>query len=160
MLCIALCSCGARKTDVSKTEITDKTVVETNIKKTETVAVNDRDQTTTTEEVIEPIDATKEAVYVDKTGTKQILHNVKKRSVTTVKNNNTVTERKADEAVKVVEKKAVTQKTKEKHIDKQQFNPFMLIWLIVPLIGIFIIYINRVKIISWFSSLARYLKYN
>jgi hypothetical protein len=129
----AIYGCGARKTEVIKTETIDNTKTETNIKRSEVVTVNDKHQTTTTEEVIEPIDATKEAVYIDKIGNKQILHNAKKRSVTAVKNNNTKTESNKVADVYKVEQKAIIQTSKVKHIDKKQFNPFQLLWLLIPI---------------------------
>ncbi len=98
-------SCGAKKTDKttksdsSILELTDKSQseqleeskanVDTNVKKSETLIISDKDQTTTVEETVEPVDASKPSSYTDKDGKKQELHNSKKTTKTTVKNNNT-----------------------------------------------------------------------
>lgn len=102
------CSCGARKsettktkesiksefTDQSKSEQTGQTQAksETNVKKTEVITVDDHNQTTTKKETVEPIDPTKPASYVDENGQKQELNNSKKTTETTTQNNNTKTE--------------------------------------------------------------------
>jgi len=185
ILGFAMNSCGARKVDKNrleeetKTELTDtsklaeignsETKTETNVKKSETVAVNDQDQTTTVKEILEPLDASKPASYTDKDGKKQDLNNAKKTTETTTKNNNTKTdisantesvnksEAKAKKAISVkndIAKKADTKKVSEDiKIDREAWSVWNLLWILIP-IGLIVLAVkNRMKIAGWIESI-------
>lgn len=77
-------------TDKSKTDKSEN--VNSNVKFSEITTINDKDQTTTVEEIIEPLDPAKEAVFTDAAGKMQVLNNSKKTIKTTIKSNNTKTE--------------------------------------------------------------------
>lgn len=153
-------SCGARKTnkehskEETKTELTDNSVIEkqseSNVKTTTTTKIDDKDESITVDETYEPIDNTKEASIIDSNGKKTILNNSKKTTKTATKKNNIQSESKTDiqetqkEAVK--EQKAIKQlntskkENSVKNIKKKQFNPFELLYLIIPLLIIWIAY--------------------
>lgn len=158
---IWLClSCGSRKVNKEhskeeiKTEVVDNSVIEkqseSNIKQTTNIKVDDKNEIVSKEDTFEPIDPTKEASIIDENGKKTILNNSKKTSKSTTQKNNTsvsanvaLTETKK-QAVK--EQKAVKQvntsksENNSKAIDKKQFNPLELLWLIVPLLIIYWVY--------------------
>lgn len=105
ILSLLIISCSsARKKDKTvvnentKVELTDKSKtdksenVNSNVKFSEITTINDKDQTTTVEEIIEPLDPAKEAVFTDAAGKMQVLNNSKKTIKTTIKSNNTKTE--------------------------------------------------------------------
>ena len=176
--------CGTVKKDttrteeVTKTEIEDKskndkseiaeTNGETNIKKSQQLTVNDQDQTTSKKEVLEPIDATKPASYVDENGKKQELNNAKKTTETTTKKNNTKTEastkndtskkvagksikkESADNNIKV--KGAAKKAAEEIQVDRKTWSIWNFLWLLIP-IGVYFIWKNKTKIIGYLSGL-------
>jgi len=158
---IWLClSCGSRKVNKEhskeeiKTEVVDNSVIEkqseSNIKQTTTLKVDDKNEIISKEDTFEPIDPTKEASIIDENGKKTILNNSKKTSKSTTQKNNTSVSSKLEhtetkkEAVK--EQKAVKQvntskiENSSKGIDKKPFNPFELLWLIIPLLIIYWVY--------------------
>jgi FtsZ-interacting cell division protein ZipA len=158
-------SCGARKVEKNrtkestKTELTDKsktdksevdqTKAETNIKKTELVTVDDQNQITTIEEVLEPLDSSKEAAYTDDSGKKQILNNAKKTTKTIIENNNTKTDvntktegfAKSESQLNKKESTAnnIKYNTNSKkaveliHIKRDAWSPWNWLWLIIPI---------------------------
>lgn len=165
------CSCSAKKTDktsqseISKLEITDlskndkSTVLENNIKSSEKITVNDQDKTTTVEETIEPVDTSKPAIYTDKNGQKQELHNTKKTTKTTIKNNNTKTEIafKKDNRTNIVQnekqqtnikKAAKTKKVATAvQVDRKALPLWNLRWLLV-IVPVYLVWKNWSKITS------------
>lgn len=158
-------SCGARKKDMTKTtesnkiESTDKSKtdksenVESNLKKSEKITVNNQDQTTTIEETVEPIDASKEAVFTDAAGKKQSLVNGKKTTKTTIKSNNTKTDtaKEATEALKIDKKESETKDVNFKAHDTNEsveiavkrdaFSLWNFAWLLIP-VGLYLVYRN------------------
>lgn len=157
-LLILFCSCGARQAEKKRTEESSKTELtnfskidksentESNIKKSESVIINDQDQTTTIEETVEPLDASKSASYTDSTGKKQELNNAKKTIKTTVKNNNTKTESaaKTEASVKIDKKESEAKNSKTKAVAEKKANDlnikrdawslWNLSWLLVPIV--------------------------
>jgi len=172
VLLYSACSCGARRVNKEstkeeiKTEVVDNSVIEkqtdTNIKKTTTVKVDDKNETVTEETITEPIDASKESFVIEKDGTKLILNNAKKIVRKTTQNNNTKTElvNNIDEFKKeaVKEQKAVKQvveskkQNSSKQIDKKAFSPFNLLWLLIP-IGIIYVFYRICKKLPLFPKL-------
>jgi len=158
VLLVSMCSCGARKVNIEKqkevshTEISDNSLTErkidTNVKTTTTVKVDDKNQTVTEETILEPADPKKESFIIENDGTKVVLNNVKKTVKKTTQNNNTavVKESLTTESKKeaVSEQKAVAKintsnkETKEKQVDKKQFNPFFSICIVA--IGLILIW--------------------
>lgn len=178
-----LVSCGAKKTDktskseVSKMELTDKsqseqseeseTNIDTNVKKSEIITVNDKDQTTTVEETIEPIDASKLASFTQN-GKKQELFNSKKTTKTTVKKNNSNTNintntEASQKAASETNKKAATnndikikaaakKKEEDLHVDRKSWSIWNLWWLLVPVL-IYLVYKNyKIGIFNFFKK--------
>lgn len=158
---IWLCfSCGARKTSKQsskeeiKTEVTDNSVVEkqseSNVKTTTTVKTDDKNQTVIEETVIEPADKNKESFIIEKDGTKTVLNNVKKTTTKTIKINNTQTQsfgnseqvqKEASKELKVIKQVNTYKKeNSSKEVKKEQFNPFNLLWFIIPIALIWFLY--------------------
>lgn len=158
---LLLNSCaGARKVnkesskEETKTESIDnsttKKQAETNTKTETKTNINDKNEITSQESIFEPIDPTKEASLVDENGKKTILNNIKKTTKTTIQKNNTATIKESltveikKEAIK--EQKAVKQvntskkENNVKNVDKKAFNPFNLLWLIIPIAIIIFLY--------------------
>lgn len=161
------------KSDSSKMELTDKSKSEQfeetktnsdiNIKKSEIRTENNQDQTINIKEIVEPVDPNKPASFTDKDGKKQELNNSKKTTETTVKNNNSKTNVKTDTEASLKtntqnNKKASTNndvkinaeaKKEEsvKQVDKKQWNPWSLSWLLL-IIPILLIWKYRSKILS------------
>lgn len=173
LLALVICSCGARKTDKTRTsvsskmETTDNTIIEkqeeSNVKVTENTKVDDKDETTTKESTYEPVDPTKPASVIEENGKKTVLDNAKKTTKETTQKNNTKTdsakntekvEKKALAEKKGVTKKSDTKKANEEiHIDKKAWSVFNLLWLLIP-IGLIILAVkNRMKIAGWIESL-------
>lgn len=181
---LALNSCGTFKKDktqteeVTKTEIEDQskndkseiaeTQGETNIKKSQELTVDDQNQTESVKEVIEPLDPTKPASYVDEKGKKQELNNAKKTTETKKEKNNKKTESatKTDTSQKLATKatkkesadndikaKTATKKAAEEiHMDRESWSLWNLLWLLIP-VGIYWTWKNKVKIIGWVNGL-------
>lgn len=173
VMILLLTACGARKKDLSKTnesnkiEFTDKSKTdksensESNIKKSETKTVNNQDQTITIEEIAEPIDPTKEAIFIDKEGKKQSLVNGKKTTKTTVKNNNTKadtkkeytevtkTDKKESEAKDIKTKAEADKKTVEIAVNRDAVSVFSFWWLWL-IIAVALIWFFKAPIIHWF----------
>lgn len=176
-----LASCGAKKTDkttkseVLKMERTDKsqseqseqseTNIDTNVKKSETITVNNQDQTTVVEETVEPVDNTKPSSYIDTNGKKQELHNAKKTTKTTVKKNNSNTNsnsnteasqktdikasKKSNSNANIKVKAAAKKIEADIHVDKKAWSLWSLSWLLVLVpvaLGIKWIWNNKTKI--------------
>jgi FtsZ-interacting cell division protein ZipA len=158
-------SCGARKVEKNRTEESTKTELidksktdksevdqaktETNIKKTELVTVNNQNQTTTIEEVLEPLDPYKEASYIDASGNKQVLNNAKVTTKITTQKNNTKTNAlaKTDASEKTAEttskKESIANNIKSKsdskkadeviHVKRDAWSIFNWLWLLIPI---------------------------
>jgi len=157
---VSMCSCGARKVnkehskEETKSEVTDNSIIEkqtdTNVKTTTTIKVDDKNETVTEETTISPEDNTKEAFIIEKDGTKVVLNNTKKVYKKTTQKNNTHYElvNNIDELKKetVKEQKAVKQsntskkENSSKEVAKKAFNPFNLLWFIIPLLIIYVFY--------------------
>lgn len=160
LIVMGLISCGARKVakqhskEETKSEVVDNSVIEkqtdTNVKTTTTLKVDDKNETVTEEITISPEDNTKEAFIIEKDGTKVVLKNTKKVYKKTTQKNNTQSqifgnsEQVKKETVK--EQKAVKQvntskkENSVKKVDKKAFNPFNLLWLIIPIGLIYFLY--------------------
>lgn len=169
---VVLNSCAARKTDKSKTEETVKTEVsnntiaikteDSNVKKTETITVDNKNETVTKETVYEPIDATKPASIIDPDGKKTDLNNSKKTTKETTQKNNTKTDNSilSAESYKSelseqssINNKSQTNKSNEtKNVEKKAWSVFNLLWLLI-LVPIYLVYKNRWKIVAWFNGL-------
>lgn len=157
VLLYSACSCGARKVNKEsnkeeiKTEVVDNSVTEkqtdTNVKKTTTVKVDDKNEIVTEETILEPADTSKESFVIEKDGTKVILNNAKKIVRKTTKNNNTKTElvNNIDELKKeaVKEQKDIAQKTvsvKENSSKEIKKEPVPWYYFIIVLAVLVIIY--------------------
>ena len=160
-LCLVLiysaCSCGARKVNKShskeetKNEVTDnsktESVTDTNVKTITTTTTDDKNESVTEETIYKPENSSKEAFIIEKDGTKTVLNNSTKtvRKVTNKNNTNTQTAYNTAEVKKeaVKEQKAINntitskKENSSKAIEKKQFNPFELLWLIIPLLIIY-----------------------
>ncbi|MFV8336423.1 hypothetical protein ACNQF7_10110 [Flavobacterium sp. RSP29] len=163
-----LISCGARKTEKSKTSEAEKTEAsiiayvkktdESNVKKTEKTSTDDKNQTTIKETTYELVDPTKPGSVIDPDGRKTDLNNSKKTTRETTKNNNTKTDntKTSNESNKSEvsdqsesNSKSATKKTgKVTNIDRKAFNPLNLLWLLIPL-GFLLVWMNKNKIIMW-----------
>jgi len=157
---VSMCSCGARKVnkehskEETKTKLTDNSTIEkkseTNVKTTITTKIDDKDESITTDETFEPIDPSKESFIIEKDGTKTIFNNLKKTVKKTTKKNNTATSKEIlqvqNENKAVKEQKAVKQlntskkENSVKNVERKQFNPFELLYLIIPLLIIWFAY--------------------
>lgn len=157
VLLYSACSCGARKVNKEsnkeeiKTEVVDNSVTEkqinTNVKTTTTINVDDKNETVTEETVYEPSNNTKESFVIEKDGTKLILNNAKKIVRKTTQKNNTQYERvnNIDELKKeaVKEQKAIEQKevsVKENSSKEIKKDPVPWYYFIIVLVVIGIIY--------------------
>jgi len=169
----ALNSCGARKAEKTRTEDSVKTETsndaviakkeESNVKKTETTTVDDKNETTTKETVLEPIDSTKPATIIDPDGKETKLNNSKKTIRETTRKNNVKTDNLVNTVInstaEVLEKiksesKSNSKKTAELiKIDKKVWNVYNLLWLLIPIGLIWLIWKNKGKIIGWFNGL-------
>lgn len=167
--------CGAKKTHSEKekesslVEVVDKSTTdskvdkkeesETNVKRSEETIVNNKDQTVTKKETIEPIDNSKPASYKGENGKVQELNNSKKTTETTTKNNNTKTESKIDTEqsekktkdsiaeIKMrndIQAKAEAQRQKEQDdLDRKQFNWLSLWWVYLIVIGLILLALKK-----------------
>lgn len=172
ILVLAINSCGARKKNTTKTEqyttveSADKSKIdksentESNVKKSESITINNQNLTTTIEETVEPIDPTKEAFFTDKEGRKQSLVNGKKTTKTTVSNNNAKSELKNEvaEAIKTNKKESEAKDIKAKaetvkkadtvHVKREAVSLWNLAWLLIPF-GLYFLY-QKFKDKIWF----------
>ncbi len=159
-LALMLFSCGARKVSKEsskediKNEVIDNSVIEkqseSNIKETTTVKTDDKNEIIIEETTYEPKDPSKESFFIEKDGSKTVLNNLKKTTKKTTQKNNTksqlennVSESKKEGFKEQKAVKHINESKKEnsvKAIDKKQFNPFQLLWLIIPLLIIYIAY--------------------
>ncbi len=166
-------SCGARKaektktTEAAQTESKVEAVIakteDTNVKKTETTTVDDKNETTTKETTYEPIDNTKPASIVDSDGQKINLQNIKKTYRETTRKNNTKKDNFIETAINSTsevlenikkETKSNSKRTAELiKIDKKVWNVYNLLWLLIPIALIWWIWNNKAKIIGWFNGL-------
>ena len=169
----ALNSCGARKAEKTRTEDSVKTETsndaiiakkeESNVKKTETTTVDDKNETTTKETVYEPIDSSKPAVIVDPDGKETRLNNSKKTTREMTQKNNVKTDNLVNTVINTTsealekiksESKSNSKKTAELiKIDKKVWNVWNLLWLLIPVAVIYWVWKNKTKIIGWFSGL-------
>lgn len=150
-------SCGARKSAVNKSqEQTESSTVDnssttatidTNVKTTTTVKVDDKNQTVTEETTIEPSDNTKESFVIEKDGSKVILNNVKKIVRKTTQNNNTQTQsfrsseqvkKEATHEQKAIKAEQVSKKEIKSKETKKEATPwYYWLLLLVPFIFLF-----------------------
>jgi len=164
VLIYSACSCGARKVNRQstkeeiKTTVTDNSTTEkqtdTNVKTITTVKVDDKNETIIEETITEPSDNTKESFVIEKDGTKVILNNAKKTVRKTTQKNNTqsqsfgnseLVQKQAIKEQKSVKEVNVSKKENtSKQIDREAFNPFNLLWLLIP-IGIIYYFYRRYK---------------
>ena len=147
--------------EAHKIEITDNTLIysseDANIKYNKETVVDDKNQTVTERETIEVVDSTKPGSITDSSGKKTELNNAKKTTEKTTQKNitqkketeqselqsTTQVDKKEDLAIKIdTEKEAA-----EIHVDKNPFNLWNLLWLLIPLGIIIYIFKNR-KVIS------------
>jgi len=177
---ILISSCGARKAESAKikesvkAEFSDKSKSEQseqsqnqseiNIKKTEVVSVDDQNQTISKKEIIEPIDPTRPASYIDENGKKQELNNSKKTTETTTQKNNTKTKAEAKTEAsgkaesqtnkkgsknKDIKAKSDSEKlAKVKVIDREDWSAWNLLWLLIPVALLYFVWRNRVSIVK------------
>jgi hypothetical protein len=145
------------------TEKVDKTSKEdSNTKITKEVVIDDRTQTITEIEVLEPIDATKPAIHTDSSGKKTELNNAKKTSTKVTQKNNTITKEK--DAVDAIVKK---EDAKKSEINKKEGykkdegqievkRDGISIWKIASLIAIvffiIVLWYKKSNILTWLKS--------
>jgi hypothetical protein len=145
------------------TEKVDKTSKEdSNTKITKEVVIDDRTQTITEIEVLEPIDATKPAIHTDSFGKKTELNNTKKTTTKITQKNNTVTNEKAKvdsiikkEANKKINllKKIVAKKEEEQiQVKRSGISTWKIVSIIVILAFISIAFYKRLNILTWLKS--------
>lgn len=178
-LLVLLCSCGTRKvqksvnkesstteqttTEKKDIEVEKETQKESNVKKTETITVDDKNQETTKETVYEPIDNTKPSSIIDPDGKETKLNNSKKTTKETTKNNNSKTETKKESSEEIKEKakealrlktesenKAIAEAKRQADINNtdRKSNPLLpLLWLLIPLGG-YLIWKFKYKLIG------------
>jgi hypothetical protein len=165
-------SCGAVKKNKSynkeevKVESTEKVFEnskeDSNIKSTKEVVVDDKNQTITETEVLEPIDATKPAIHTDSSGKKTELNNAKKTTTKTTQKNNTVTKQKSnlDSIVKkeVAKKAEVKKKDESKkvdeeiHVKRSGISTWQIVSVIVIIALIIIAWYKRLNILTWLKN--------
>jgi len=178
LLVFLLSSCGAKKSSTSKTEEKVKEEVsitkdvekkdESNVKKAETVTVDDKTETVTKETVYKPVDPTKSASVTTPDGKKIDLNNSELHTKETIQKNNKKTENLVDTAIKsastVIEKIKLDAKSDSKKTavliekDRKAWNVYNLFWLIIPIVIVLIIYRKRFVIIKWFTGLCWFFK--
>ena len=141
--------CSSRKSEINKYDIKTKDVVtdnsnittneNSNLKVTNNTETNKDTGEETETEILEPIDNTKSATYVDENGKSQSLNNTKKTKTKTRRKTNEKSKSNVvvDKDVKVAKKQQNNVKTKskaniqvkEKKTEKEQFNLLSLWWL-------------------------------
>lgn len=166
-------SCGARKVEKTRTKediktetsaaaVTAKTE-ESNVKKTETTIIDDKNETVTEETNYEPIDNTKPATIIDADGKETKLNNSKKTTRKTTKKNNTQTDnsKNSDEFHKSelseqLESKGKTEAKKEAEaiqVDRKAWSIYNLLWLLIPIAIVYLAWKNKAKIITWLNGI-------
>lgn len=160
LIALGLISCGARKVEKSYSKeektsnVIDNSVIEkqvdTNVKTTTTVKVDDKNEIVTEETIISPEDNTKEAFVIEKDGTKVVLNNVKKVYKKTIQKNNSQSQtfgnseqvqKETSKEQKAVKKVNTYKKENSvKNVDKKAFNMLNLLWLIIPIALIYFLY--------------------
>lgn len=163
-------SCGARKSEKSKTIETSKSIVkenattdkkeelkvneESNIKQTSTTKIDDKNKTVVEENIIEPINPDKPANYVDPDGKKHVLNNSKVKTTKTTTQNDTKTEAKKDlegfrkselayqNELKQKQESIKKEQQKKLELDKiSERKGFNFLWLLLLIPLIFIVYL-------------------
>jgi hypothetical protein len=154
LLLVILASCGARKVDISKTEVKKDSIIETKaiVEKVEikqkTDSTNIATEINTDEICIEPLDSTKEMV-VDGKIYKNVVLKIKKNKVnTTYRNNKTESDIKRTDSVGV-SKTSVKENivTKAKKIDKKA-NYWWLLWLLLLILILYLLWRNKRRILG------------
>jgi len=154
LLLVIFTSCGARKVDISKTEVKKDSIVETKaiVEKVEikqkTDSTNIITEVNTDEICIEPLNSTKEMV-VDGKIYKNVVLKIKKNKVnTTYRNNKTESNIKHTDSVGAsrtsVKENTVT---KAKKIDKKT-NYWWLLWLLLLILILYLLWRNKRRILS------------
>lgn len=181
---LILNSCSARKSEKSKSTEESKSVVkenvttdkkealktneESNIKKTSTTKIDNKNKTVVEENAIEPINPDKPANYVDPDGKKHVLNNAKIKNTKTTTQNNIKTEAKKDLEIfrkaelayqnKLKQKLESIKKEQQKKLELDKISErkgFNFLWLLLLMPLVFIVYLvwqNKTKIkslISW-----------
>jgi len=166
---LVLIGCSARKTqtEIIKEESNvvnaDNSIIdkksETNVKQISTVAVDDKNEIVSKEEVYEPIDPTKEASIIDSNGNKIILNNSKKTTKTITHKNNIQTkinsnfdskQNSSSKEQKRINQTSTSKKNnKSKFVDKKAFNWFNLLFFIVPLALLYYLFKKYREKIWW-----------
>jgi len=166
-------SCGARKAEKSRTaetlKVETKTDVvvakteDTNVKKTEKTTVDDKNETLTKETTYEPIDPSKPASITEPDGRKTDLNNSKKTTRETSQKNQVKKDNFIETAIKSTsevleniktESKSNSKKTEELiKIDKEVWNVWNLVWLLIPAAAVYWVWKNKAKIVGWFNGI-------
>ena len=132
LLALLMTSCGARKSKVSKieTEVKKDLVIDTKNNVTKLVTI-DSTSTEVKETVIyTPIDPNKPS----KANGEEFINTSIKKEKTSLKTAKKTKAKSVDKTRdKITHKEETSVKIKEKDTDKEQFNPFVLLWLIIPL---------------------------
>jgi hypothetical protein len=129
---------------------------ESNTKITKKVETNEDSQTETETETIEPVDPTKPSTHTDSQGKTTSLNNAKK---TTSKTKHKAQIKKGEVVNIEAQKAAIIEKNKQESkkeiakidqeiisVERKAFNPWNLLWILIPAAVIVIIYKNRAKI--------------
>ena len=139
LIVILLTSCGARKVDVSK-ETKDSVAVE-NTKQIDSIKEDTKTEikydTETCEIEVMPIDSTKEFTFNGKKYFNARIKIKNKKDNTLYVNTKKVDQKSIKQANKVVKTK---QTSKQKHIDRKQFNYLWILLIIFVLIVVYNLY--------------------
>jgi len=132
LLGLLLTSCGARKSKLNKieTEVKKDLVIDTKNNVTKLVTI-DSTSTEVKETVIyTPIDPNKPS----KANGEEFINTSIKKEKTSLKTAKTTKAKSVDKtSTDLAQKEKIGVKIKEKYTYKEQFNPFVLLWLIIPL---------------------------
>jgi hypothetical protein len=158
-------SCGARKSEKLRNSETTESVLEgaltaektedSNLKVTETMQVDDKNETVTEEEFYEPIDILSPSRITDPDGKTILLYNVKKITRKTTRKNNTKTDQsvnteqvdKLRESVKISQKQDVSgvKKSEDIKIEREAYSVFNWFWVLL-LVPVWWLWKNRTAI--------------
>jgi hypothetical protein len=173
LLALVLSFCGARNAEktrlheAQKTEITSNSdkfeKEESNIKENSITKVDDKNETVTEETVYEPSDPSKPASVIDANGKKTVLNNAKKTHKKITQKNNTKTGNSSNsekfhkselsELSKFKAKAATKKAAEEIKVDREAWSVWNFLWLLIPIGLIVIIWRNKTKIATWFTSI-------
>ena len=144
LLSFFIISCGARKVEKFKKEnnIVNDVDVDYNIKSKSKTTTDELNNTITYEEIVEPVNCEEESVYFDRKGVRQVLKNTKKRTVTTVRNDNKKIIKDKDEDNISKEIKTFSDKTKilKKDIERKAVSVWLWLWILVIVLVLYYLY--------------------